>query len=71
MEAHVNFERNEPDYEHRPVPLFSSAQEVADRKGRYKKNRFNYLQALVTEFQDTKDKDALRQIAAKFIQFCV
>lgn len=56
MEAHVNFERNEPEYEFRPLPFFSTKQEIEEKKGRFKKNRFNYLQALVTEFQDTTDQ---------------
>ncbi len=44
------------DYVHKETPLFSTHEDIQNKKGRFKMARFNYLQALVTEFQDSEDE---------------
>ncbi len=47
--------QKERDWVHRETPFFSTKQEIEEKKGKFKKGRFRYLQSLVTEFQDTDD----------------
>ncbi len=44
------------DYIHRDVPFFSTHEDLSNKKGKFSKSRFTYLQALVTEFQDSEDQ---------------
>lgn len=44
------------EYVHRDVPLYQTKEEIQERKGKHHMSRFNYLQALVTEFQESKDE---------------
>eukprot|EP01097_Dermamoeba_algensis_P011734 TRINITY_DN9217_c0_g1_i1.p1 TRINITY_DN9217_c0_g1~~TRINITY_DN9217_c0_g1_i1.p1 ORF type:complete len:193 (-),score=32.39 TRINITY_DN9217_c0_g1_i1:212-790(-) len=49
--------------------MFSSAKQLAYRKGKYGTSRLEHLQALVTEFQDTEDQGAKEQILANLANF--
>ena len=51
----LGYGKEEFDYVHRQVPFFQTAEEVQQKKGKHAMSRFNYLQALVTEFQETND----------------
>nr|XP_004226224.3 armadillo repeat-containing protein 7-like [Ciona intestinalis] len=49
--------------------MFSSRQRLKNRTTPKDLNRFDYLQALVTEFQDTEDADARLQVLANLSNF--
>jgi len=49
--------------------MFSTERDIRRRTGRGALPRFEYLQALVTEFQDTSDEEAKRQILANLANF--
>uniref|UniRef100_H2YTY0 Armadillo repeat-containing domain-containing protein n=1 Tax=Ciona savignyi TaxID=51511 RepID=H2YTY0_CIOSA len=49
--------------------MFSSRQRLKKRTTPKDLNRFDYLQALVTEFQDTSDNDAQLQVLANLANF--
>mmetsp|Transcript_9648 Transcript_9648/g.13286 ORF Transcript_9648/g.13286 Transcript_9648/m.13286 type:complete len:192 (+) Transcript_9648:12-587(+) len=55
--------------EHRPTPFFSSKEDIEKKKGRRALSRFKYLQALITEFQDTSDDIAKQQILSHLANF--
>lgn len=44
------------EYKFRDVPLFNTHEDLEKKKGKFSLRRFNYLQALVTEFQDTNNE---------------
>ena len=44
------------EYVYKETPFFSTKHDLAQRQGKYKKRRLNYLQQLVTEFQDIDDQ---------------
>ncbi|KAL6044640.1 Armadillo repeat-containing protein 7 [Balamuthia mandrillaris] len=49
--------------------MFSTEGQLRRRTGKYDAPRFEYLQALVTEFQDTTDAEAKRQVLANLANF--
>ncbi|XP_028417386.1 armadillo repeat-containing protein 7-like [Dendronephthya gigantea] len=49
--------------------MFSSQEYIDNKTGRDDLNRFQYLQALVTEFQDTLSDDAKYQVLANLANF--
>ncbi|XP_046854638.1 armadillo repeat-containing protein 7-like [Xenia sp. Carnegie-2017] len=49
--------------------MFSSQKYLDDKTGPDDLNRFQYLQALVTEFQDTSSNDAKSQVLANLANF--
>ena len=42
------------DWEHKETPFFSTLEDLEKKQGQFRKRRYNYLQSLVTEFQDTE-----------------
>jgi hypothetical protein len=57
------------DYVHKQIPMFSTKEEIENRKGRYKMHRFAYLQALVTEFQDSEDEGKITPYCTNLFLF--
>lgn len=65
----LGYGKEEFDYVHRQVPFFQTVDEIQQKKGKHAMSRFNYLQALVTEFQETNDDIAKSQILAHLANF--
>ena len=53
----------------RPVAMFSSKEYLAKKTGPWGVGRFRYLQALVTEFQDTNKQEHKLQVLANLANF--
>ncbi|KAK9768403.1 hypothetical protein K7432_001004 [Basidiobolus ranarum] len=49
--------------------MFTSRSQLERRTGPYSLNRFEYLQELVTEYQDTDDTEAKHQVLANLANF--
>lgn len=63
--THLTFiyrEMSWEEYQFRDVPLFNTHEDLEKKKGKFSMRRFNYLQALVTEFQDTNDEGITKEI---------
>eukprot|EP00897_Mesotaenium_endlicherianum_P010796 jgi/Mesen1/9745/ME000695S09055 len=49
--------------------MFSTKQRLKERTGKYGTTRFDYLQALVTEFQEATNEEAKEQVVANLANF--
>ncbi|RDD42056.1 Armadillo repeat-containing protein 7 [Trichoplax sp. H2] len=49
--------------------MFTNAKRIEEKTGRFGRGRFEYLQALVTEFQDTHKDESREQILANLANF--
>eukprot|EP01116_Phalansterium_solitarium_P010134 TRINITY_DN24603_c0_g1_i1.p1 TRINITY_DN24603_c0_g1~~TRINITY_DN24603_c0_g1_i1.p1 ORF type:complete len:197 (+),score=45.67 TRINITY_DN24603_c0_g1_i1:614-1204(+) len=53
----------------RPIPFLSTPKDIEYRQGKYGSDRADYLQQLVTEFQDTEDPVGREQVVANLANF--